>query len=105
MKKYALLGLITAFALLSIGAGGKIHPNSYAQGNTSKDFVAPVVFQAAGPNRTSILSTVDAFRAALGNPDNLNAAGPLGSGRREINWDGGGVNTTTAPVTPFNTFL
>ena len=27
------------------------------------------------------------------------------SGRREINWDGGGASTTTAPVTPFNVFL
>jgi hypothetical protein len=39
---------------------------------------------------------VDAFRAALGNPNNANAAGPLGSGRREINWDGGGDATTPA---------
>ena len=38
----------------------------------------------------SIQATVDAFRAALGNPNNGNAAGPLASGRREINWDGGG---------------
>jgi hypothetical protein len=62
------------------------------------------VFQAAGPNGASIQSTVDAFRAALGNPDNKNG-GPLQTGHREINWDGGGVDTTTAPVTPFNTFL
>jgi hypothetical protein len=49
---------------------------------------------------------VDAFRAALGEPDNLNNPGPLASGRREINWDGGGNNgTTTPPVTPFDVFL
>jgi len=29
----------------------------------------------------------------------------LPSGRREINWDGGGADTTTAPVTPFDVFL
>jgi hypothetical protein len=37
----------------------------------------------------SIQATVDAFRAALGNPNNANN-GPQSSGRREINWDGGG---------------
>jgi hypothetical protein len=70
------------------------------------------VFQAAGPNpiapdtEQSIQSTVDAFRAALGEPNNLNAPGPIGMGRREINWDGGGNNDTTdTPVTPFNVFL
>ena len=67
---------------------------------------AQVVFQAAGPTAESIQSTVDAFRAALGDPNNGNAPGPLATGRREINWDGGGDNdTTTDPVTPFNVFL
>jgi len=70
-----------------------------------KHFVTPAVFQAAGPTANSIQSTVDAFRAALGDPNNGNA-GPLASGRREINWDGGGNNnTTTAPITPFDVFL
>src|SRR6266498_850486 len=76
------------------------------QDKTTKDFVPPTVFQAAGPNVASIQSSVDAYRAALGNPNNGNA-GPLATGHREINWDGaGGANdTTTAPVTPFNVFL
>jgi hypothetical protein len=66
----------------------------------------PIVFQAAGPDAESIQSAVDAFRAALGEPHNANAPGPLEVGRREINWDGGGADdTTTAPVTPFNVFL
>lgn len=43
----------------------------------------------------SITPTVDAFRAAIGGVNNGNAAGPLGSGRREINWDGGGAVTAT----------
>jgi len=66
----------------------------------------PAVFQAAGLTASSIQSTVDAFRAELGEPNNANNPGPLASGRREINWDGApGTNTTTAPVTPFNVFL
>ena len=68
--------------------------------------VQPTVFQAAGPSAESIQSSVDAFRAALGEPNNGNDPGPLPSGRREINWDGGGSDdTTTPPVTPFNVFL
>ena len=77
------------------------------QSTTSGDFVAPAVFQAAGPNSASIQGTVTAFRAALGDPVNGNATQELGSGRREINWDGGvpPSDVTTAPVNPFNTFL
>jgi len=54
--------------------------------------------------RESILDTVDFFRDALGDPNNGNAAGPLASGRREINWDGGGA-VTTPSLTPFDGFL
>jgi hypothetical protein len=66
----------------------------------------PAVFQAAGPDAASIQSSVDAFRAALGD-NNLNNPGPLQTGRREINWDGGNPNVldTTAPVNPFLVFL
>jgi hypothetical protein len=64
----------------------------------------PLVFQASGPDAASIQPTVDAFRAALGAPNNGNAPGPLATGRREINWDGGGQNTTISG-TPFNGFL
>jgi hypothetical protein len=79
---------------------------------TSTGRPAVSIFQAAGPNpappdtEQSIQSTVDAFRAALGEPNNGNAPGPLMMGRREINWDGGGNNDTTdVPSTPFNVFL
>ena len=75
------------------------------QGQHAEDLTPPTVFQAAGPTKDSIQGMVNAFRAALGEPNNANAPGPLSSGRREINWDGGGVDTTTAPVTPFNVFL
>jgi len=65
---------------------------------------AAITFSSSGANPASIQATVDAFRAALGNPDNLNNPGPLGSGRREINWDGGGATAGTAAVTPFTVF-
>jgi hypothetical protein len=63
-----------------------------------------LVFQAAGPNAASIQSAVDAYRAALGDP-NGNDPGPLADGRREINWDGNGSDATTDPVNPFDNFL
>jgi hypothetical protein len=120
MKKHALLAVAAAVGLLSVmvlvpirqaadardNKLGPIRQAADARDNKPKDFVPPVVFQAAGPTADSIQSSVDAFRAALGDPNNGNAPGPLASGRREINWDGGGgVDATTAPVTPFNVFL
>ncbi len=74
---------------------------------TAKQFVAPTVFQAAGPSAASIQSTVDEFRAALGTTNNANNPGPLASGRREINWDGGSKTnaTTSLSGTPLTTFL
>src|SRR6476469_898904 len=101
MKKLKYLGFAVALGVVALLGAGSFN-QTYAQGNTPKDFVAPNVFQAAGPNAASIQSTGDGFRAALGIINNGNAAGPLGSGHREINWDGGGVDTTTPPVTPFN---
>ena len=93
--------VIAAFGLLSMLLA--VSETAQAQG----DLPEPVVFQAAGASAASIQNTVDAFRAALGNPNNLNNPGPLQTGRREINWDGGNPNVldTTAPVTPFNVFL
>jgi hypothetical protein len=69
---------------------------------------AITIFSVGGDNTTgSIQGTVDAFRLALGNPNNGNAPGPLDSGRREINWDGGGppVDANAPGGTPFNVFL
>lgn len=68
--------------------------------------ILPSVFEAFGPNPAAIQGVVDAFRTALGDPNNMNNPGPLAGGRREINWDGDGNNfTTTAPITPFDVFL
>ena len=64
---------------------------------------APIIFEGFGADAAAIQASVDAFRTALGDPNNGNASGPLSSGRREINWDGGGVTTTLSP-TPFNGF-
>lgn len=66
---------------------------------------APVTFSAAGADAASIQATVDAFRTALGAPNNGNTPGPLASGRREINWDGGGSTATAIAPTPFTAFL
>ena len=83
-----------------------VNQSAPVQGGQAPVVATPTVFQAAGPNASSIQSTVDAFRAALGDPVNGNNPGPLLVGRREINWDGGNpaIVTTTAPVTPFNVF-
>jgi hypothetical protein len=101
--------LVPARAQKKVTFGSGLGPTAdtmAVQNMTTRDFVAPTVFQAAGPTAASIQSSVDAFRNALGNPNNGNAPGPLATGRREINWDGGGANdTTTAPVTPFDVFL
>ncbi len=50
---------------------------------------AQTVFSASGADAASIQTTVDDFRAALGDPNNGNALGEQPSGRREINWDAG----------------
>lgn len=62
-----------------------------------------ITFSASGANAAAIQNTVDAFRAALGTPDNGNQ-GPQATGHREINWDGGGATNGTAAVTPFTGF-
>jgi hypothetical protein len=94
--------IIAAFGVLSMVF--VVSETAHAQGTND---VPPAVFQAAGATAASIQSTVDAFRARVGDPNNLNNPGPLQKGRREINWDGGNPNVldTTAPVNPFLVFL
>jgi len=93
--------VIAALGLLSMLAG--VSETAHAQG---RDDRPPVVFQAAGPDNSSIQGAIEAFRDRLGD-NNLNIPGPLQKGRREINWDGGNpaILDTTAPVNPFLTFL
>jgi hypothetical protein len=96
--------VIATFGLLSMLL--PVRQAAHAQDISPGDFVAPKVFQAAAPNAAALQGAVNAYRAALGDPNNGNNPGPLQSGRREINWDGGGANTNTdVPVTPFNVFL
>jgi len=54
---------------------------------------------AAGPQanaQAGIQATVNAFRADIGNPNNGNAVGSQGAGRREITWDGGDQDSAPA---------
>jgi hypothetical protein len=78
------LGLCRVLAI-AIGVLGMAGPS----------LAAPIVLSASGSDATAIQATVDSFRAAIGGVNNGNAAGPVATGRREINWDGGGA---TAPV-------
>ena len=105
MKKQFFISNIIAFGVPLMMA--LVSVSEAAQSQNPNDFTLPAVFQAAGTSASSIQSTVDAFRAALGNPNNGNTASPLASGRREINWDGGNPNVvaTTDPITPFDVFL
>ncbi|HEU0005269.1 MAG TPA: hypothetical protein VFS12_04690 [Terriglobia bacterium] len=97
MKTHRILTIGAALGLLSVMVSLPARPVAHAHGYTSKDFVPPIVFQAAGPTAASIQSSVDQYREALGQPDNRNA-GPQQSGHREINWDGGSINNQNTAV-------
>jgi hypothetical protein len=66
------------------------------------------MFTDTGLVASDIQDTITAYLAALGNPNNGNAPGPMAGGHRAINWDGGGppvVNgTPSPPATPFTVF-
>ncbi len=65
----------------------------------------PVTFSDAGADAASIQGPVDAFRAVIGGANNGNTPGTQPSGRREINWDGGGnASPATQFPTPMTTF-
>ena len=101
MKKFMFVTLAMILTLSAFSVR-----QTQAQGNTSEDEDF-VVFRAVGPTAASIQDTVDAYRAALGDPNNLNNPNNLDPsgrpiGRREINWDGRDV-VTEAPL--FDGFL
>ena len=74
MKRQILLTLVIALGLLSVVTA--TWQAAQRAGHHTQDFLPPAVFQAAGPTTSSIQSTVDAFRAALGNPNNGNNKRP-----------------------------
>ena len=104
MKKNLLIGgaalLLLAVVSLSIrqAHGQDAAPVARV---TNTGFDAPAVFQVAVPKSASIQNTVDAFKVAIGQPDNGNATAQDG-GHREINWDGRDV-VTNGPL--FDGFL
>jgi hypothetical protein len=107
MKTKLLLTVGAALGLLSVLVSLSVRPAAQAQGYPSypsKDFVPPVVFQAAGPTVASIQGSVTAYRDALGGLNNGIPPEPLTSGRREIGWDGGGAISTTVSVNPLTDF-
>ena len=90
MKRDKVLMIVAVFGVLSMMVSVPIR-----QAYAAQAFVAPSIFQAAGPTAVSIIGVVADFRAALG--DDNGSGGlllPSADGRREINWDGGGVSTT-----------
>jgi hypothetical protein len=97
---YPAAGAVLTASLMLLQVG-----TAQAQVAHAKGFEAPLVFQAAGPDSASIQGSVDGYRLALGDVNNGNAPGPLASGRREINWDGGGSTATSVAATPFVGFL
>jgi hypothetical protein len=102
--KNLLLAVGTASLLLSISL---LFAVRHAQGQVDDsaavvidaNFVAPAVFQAAGPSNDSIQSVVTEFRNTLG--QNRANDGPHDDGgRREINWDGGSTTNLTTTLSP-----
>jgi hypothetical protein len=104
MKKHSSLIGGAAIGLLAVMVSFQVR-EAQALGNPAKDFVPPIVFQAAGPTVASIQSSFADYQAKLG-ANNGNAQGPLGTGHREINWDGGNPNnqTTTVSANPLAGF-
>ena len=98
---YPALAGRTAMSLMALMAIGEAH----AQSTNPQTFEPPAVFQAAGPSTASIQASLDAYRLALGGDNNGVAKGPIATGRREINWDGGGSTATSLAGTPFTQFL
>jgi hypothetical protein len=105
VKHQVVLPVVAGAVALAFSSHPQASRFSHPDPKRPKPFEAPIVFQAAGPTAASIQSTVDQFRAALGGVNNLNAPGPLDTGRREINWDGGGSTATSPAPTPFTGFL
>ena len=99
-SKYPALAGLTAMSLMASSIGV-----ARAQSTDPHNFAPPTVFQAAGPSIASVQASLDQYRLELGGDNNGIAKGPLTSGRREINWDGGGSTATSLSGTPLTQFL
>ena len=104
VKKHLSFSCVTALTATAVALWVPSGETAHAQISAAA-FDAPAVFQAAGPNIASIQGTIDQYRIAIGGINNLNNPGPLPTGRREINWDGGGSTATSPGPTPFLVFL
>jgi hypothetical protein len=80
LETHTLLKARAGIAALTFAALAVLVP-------TREAAAATVVFSGTGVNVAAVTPTVDAFRSALGGL-NPNVVGSLGTGRREINWDG-----------------
>ncbi len=69
-----------------------------ALGAASPCMAQATVFSAAGADAASITSSVNAFRSALGDPNNGAGGGPFLNGRREINWDAPALDAFASPA-------
>ena len=100
MKRY---GLAATIAIIGLMVFVTAHAQNHDQAADA------TVFQAAGPNASSIQGAVDQFRVALGANNGITAPPqPLTEGHREINWDGGNPANTATTLTPtpiLDTFL
>lgn len=45
-----------------------------------------LIFTDSAKNAAGLTHTVNKFRAALGDPDNMSNVGPFAKGRREVRW-------------------
>ena len=91
MKTHKLFTLGAGCALLSVMVSltvSRVHGQvDTVNVLSTTDFVAPKVFQAAGPTAPSIQQTVEQYRNALGAGNNNATPGFQPTGHREINWD------------------
>jgi hypothetical protein len=85
IKRLILFATISVACAVVVTSSNAFGPAKSAA--AGKNETAVILFQAAGPNISSIQSSVDAFRTQLGTL-NPNVAGSFANGRREINWDG-----------------
>ena len=94
VKAYGLVFLLSLGVFCALGWTGFHGQTVRAAGCTC---TLPIVFQAAGPTVATIQSATSTHSGRRLGKNNGNTPGPLATGRREINWDGGG-STATSPA-------